>query len=98
MRMARKGLHVDGIVVKCKKDNCNMHMVHTGDLLPYVEGMAKVLKIREDGLKVVFLERLNGRKKRIKTGYLWQLRKKNVCIMPLPKRFNTVEDWLASLD
>lgn len=95
--MARKGLCSDGSVVKCRAEHCVEHSVHTGDVLPYVEGLGLVLKIREDGLKVFFLERLNGRKKRIKTGDIWRLRKKNICVMPLPKRFSTVDDWVASL-
>lgn len=95
--MARKGLHVDGSVVKCRVGDCVEHVVHTGDVLPYVEGLGLVLKIREDGLKVQFLERLNHRKKRIKTGSIWRLGKKNVCVMPLPKRFSTVDEWVESL-
>ena len=95
--MSRKGLCSDGSVVKCRVRTCVVHVVHTGDLLPYVEGDALVVKIREDGLKVWFLSRLNSKKKRIETGLMWGKGKKNICVMPLPRTFDSVDDWVGSL-
>lgn len=96
--MSCKALTFDGGIVKCRaKGNCGAHLVHVGDILPYPDGVAKVLKIRDDGLKVVFVGRMNKPKNRLKTGTVWRFRKKNVCVMPLPKTFSTVEEWLDSL-
>jgi hypothetical protein len=95
--MARKGWSANNGVVKCRDRGCFSHVVHTGDVLVYREGSAVVLKIRDDGLKVVFVGRMNKPKTRLKTGTVWRFRKKNVCVMPLPKTFNTVEEWLDSL-
>jgi len=94
--MFREALGFDNVVEICRVEGfCSTHVLHVGDVLQYVEGSARVLEIMDDGVRVGFLRRMNSRRRRLKTGEVWRLRRKDVCVMPLPRKFTTVEEWLS---